>query len=52
MVDSYTLVGDINLDGVIDAVDALCILQYAVGKREDFPRTDYSEWQTLVKPGE
>ncbi len=95
MVDSYTLVGDINLDGNIDAADALdlllfvvvkspppmgtdayeryqcmriivdvnddditnaadalMILQYAVGKRTDFPRKDYSQLQTLVKPEE
>ena len=95
MVDSYTLVGDINLDDNIDVVDALdlllfvvvkspppmgtdayeryqcmriivdvnddditnaadalMILQYAVGKRTDFPRTDYSQLQTLVKPEE
>ena len=39
--DSY-FVCDVTNDCAVSAEDALMILQYAVGKREAFPRTDYT----------
>lgn len=36
------IAGDVNGDGIINAVDALYVLQYAVGKREHFPAEDVS----------
>ena len=40
-LDSY-FVCDVTNDCRVNAEDALMILQYAVGKREAFPRTDYT----------
>lgn len=42
-----------NNNGIIDAEDALLILQYAVGKRKTFPRTDF-QWNAypLSWPGD
>ena len=36
------LVADVSNDGFSNAVDAMLILQYAVGKIDAFPRTDFS----------
>ncbi len=36
------LMADVSNDGFSNAVDALLILQYAVGKIDAFPRTDFS----------
>lgn len=46
------IIHDVNNDGKVNAVDALNVLQYAVGKITEFPRVDLSALQTLVKPGE
>lgn len=37
------IVADVNNDSLHSSVDALMILQYVVGKRTEFPRTDY-QW--------
>lgn len=37
------IMADVNNDNAFSSEDALLILQYVVGKRSDFPRTDY-QW--------
>lgn len=45
-----TIVGDVTGDKKANAQDALHILQYAVGKRDAFEKSDLSELKDLVYP--
>lgn len=46
------LCGDVNGDDVLNAYDALLILQYAVGKIDAFPRQDFTSnrWRVQRYP--
>ena len=46
----HFLCGDVNKDDYLSAHDALLILQYAVGKIEEFPRTDFTSNRLRVQP--
>ena len=46
----FTIVGDLNKDEKVNAQDALHILQYVVGKRDAFEKSDLSELKDLVYP--